>query len=84
MPCDRHSHCISPDSVFSTMTLQKHVDAQERLFGLTRALQSENRSNVQCSFCQAIAKGIIAYYQKYIDEASKKEIKDRFSSHSCR
>ncbi|CAL1155395.1 unnamed protein product [Cladocopium goreaui] len=25
---------------------------------------------------QAIAKGIIAYYQKYIDEASKKEIKD--------
>ncbi|CAJ1422583.1 unnamed protein product [Effrenium voratum] len=25
---------------------------------------------------QAIAKGIVAYYQKYIDEASKKEIKD--------
>ena len=24
----------------------------------------------------AIAKGVIAYYQKYIDEASKKEIKD--------
>ena len=23
---------------------------------------------------QAIAKGIVAYYQKYIDEASKKEI----------
>merc|ERR1712087_434055 len=25
---------------------------------------------------QAIAKGIVAYFQKYIDEASKKEIKD--------
>lgn len=25
---------------------------------------------------QAIAKGIVAYYQKYIDEASKKEVKD--------
>jgi small subunit ribosomal protein S16e len=25
---------------------------------------------------QAIAKGIVAYYQKYVDEASKKEIKD--------
>lgn len=25
---------------------------------------------------QAIAKGVVAYYQKYIDEASKKEIKD--------
>merc|ERR1719217_1389075 len=25
---------------------------------------------------QAIAKGIVAYYQKFIDEASKKEVKD--------
>merc|ERR1712216_186475 len=25
---------------------------------------------------QAVAKGIVAYYQKYIDEASKKEVKD--------
>mmetsp|Transcript_78725 Transcript_78725/g.202805 ORF Transcript_78725/g.202805 Transcript_78725/m.202805 type:complete len:147 (+) Transcript_78725:54-494(+) len=25
---------------------------------------------------QAIAKGIVAYYQKYVDEASKKELKD--------
>merc|ERR1712203_1176938 len=25
---------------------------------------------------QAVAKGIVAYYQKFIDEASKKEIKD--------
>ena len=25
---------------------------------------------------QAIAKGIVAYYQKYVDEASKREIKD--------
>ncbi|RLN20103.1 hypothetical protein BBJ28_00024748 [Nothophytophthora sp. Chile5] len=25
---------------------------------------------------QAIAKAIVAYYQKYVDEASKKEIKD--------
>ena len=25
---------------------------------------------------QAIAKGIVAYYQKYVDEASKKAIKD--------
>mmetsp|Transcript_14010 Transcript_14010/g.38284 ORF Transcript_14010/g.38284 Transcript_14010/m.38284 type:complete len:145 (+) Transcript_14010:41-475(+) len=27
---------------------------------------------------QAIAKGMVAYYQKYVDEASKKEIKDIF------
>ena len=26
---------------------------------------------------QAIAKGIVAYYQKYVDEASKREIKER-------
>jgi small subunit ribosomal protein S16e len=25
---------------------------------------------------QAVAKGMVAYYQKYVDEASKKEIKD--------
>jgi len=25
---------------------------------------------------QAIAKGIVAYYQKYVDEATKKEVKD--------
>ena len=25
---------------------------------------------------QAIAKGMVAYYQKYVDEASKREIKD--------
>lgn len=25
---------------------------------------------------QALAKGIVAYYQKYVDEASKKQIKD--------
>merc|ERR1719160_2146420 len=30
---------------------------------------------------QAIAKGIVAYYQKYIDEASKKEIKDVLMSY---
>ena len=28
------------------------------------------------AWLQAVAKGIVAYYQKYIDEASKKEIKD--------
>ena len=26
---------------------------------------------------QAIAKGIVAFYQKYVDEASKREIKDK-------
>eukprot|EP00929_Paragymnodinium_shiwhaense_P033865 TRINITY_DN1851_c0_g1_i1.p2 TRINITY_DN1851_c0_g1~~TRINITY_DN1851_c0_g1_i1.p2 ORF type:complete len:149 (+),score=55.32 TRINITY_DN1851_c0_g1_i1:82-528(+) len=30
---------------------------------------------------QAIAKGIVAYYQKYVDEASKKEIKDTLMSY---
>eukprot|EP00929_Paragymnodinium_shiwhaense_P110571 TRINITY_DN776_c0_g6_i1.p2 TRINITY_DN776_c0_g6~~TRINITY_DN776_c0_g6_i1.p2 ORF type:complete len:147 (+),score=45.20 TRINITY_DN776_c0_g6_i1:84-524(+) len=30
---------------------------------------------------QAIAKGIVAYYQKFVDEASKKEIKDKFMSY---
>eukprot|EP00929_Paragymnodinium_shiwhaense_P110563 TRINITY_DN776_c0_g1_i2.p1 TRINITY_DN776_c0_g1~~TRINITY_DN776_c0_g1_i2.p1 ORF type:complete len:146 (+),score=35.22 TRINITY_DN776_c0_g1_i2:72-509(+) len=30
---------------------------------------------------QAIAKGIIAYYQKFVDEASKKEIKDTLMSY---
>ncbi|AQK38861.1 40S ribosomal protein S16 [Zea mays] len=27
---------------------------------------------------QAVAKGLVAYYQKYVDEAAKKEIKDIF------
>lgn len=30
---------------------------------------------------QAIAKGIVAYYQKYVDEATKKEIKDLLLSY---
>merc|ERR1712216_93041 len=30
---------------------------------------------------QAIAKALIAYYQKYVDEASKKEIKDLLLSY---
>merc|ERR1719327_2314429 len=30
---------------------------------------------------QAVAKGVVAYYQKYIDEASKKEIKDTLMSY---
>eukprot|EP00438_Fugacium_kawagutii_P030342 Skav223225 [mRNA] locus=scaffold2231:180116:183376:+ [translate_table: standard] len=34
----------------------------------------------QATLCDAIAKGIVAYFQKYIDEASKKEIKDGFRS----
>merc|ERR1711881_499340 len=28
------------------------------------------------AICQAISKAIVAYYQKFVDEASKKEIKD--------
>eukprot|EP00438_Fugacium_kawagutii_P030343 Skav223226 [mRNA] locus=scaffold2231:183899:184874:+ [translate_table: standard] len=37
--------------------------------------------SLQCfTSCAAIAKGIVAYFQKYIDEASKKEIKDGFRS----
>lgn len=28
---------------------------------------------------QAVAKGLVAYYQKYVDEAAKKEIKDIFT-----
>merc|ERR1712224_266395 len=31
---------------------------------------------------QAIAKGIVAYYQKYVDEASKKEIKEVLMSYA--
>ena len=30
---------------------------------------------------QAIAKGIVAYYQKYVDEASKKDIKEVFMNY---
>ncbi|KXS14198.1 ribosomal protein S16, partial [Gonapodya prolifera JEL478] len=30
---------------------------------------------------QALAKGIVAYYQKFVDEASKKEIRDILLSH---
>jgi small subunit ribosomal protein S16e len=30
---------------------------------------------------QALAKSLVAYYQKYVDEASKKEIRDLFLSY---
>ncbi|XP_047051109.1 40S ribosomal protein S16-like [Lolium rigidum] len=30
------------------------------------------------AICQAIAKALVAYYQKYVDEAAKKEVKDIF------
>ena len=29
---------------------------------------------------QAIAKALVAYYQKYVDEQSKKELKDQFAA----
>jgi small subunit ribosomal protein S16e len=31
------------------------------------------------AICQAVAKGLVAYYQKYVDEAAKKEVKDIFA-----
>lgn len=32
--------------------------------------------SIMIAIRQALAKGVVAYYQKYVDEASKKEIRD--------
>lgn len=38
------------------------------------------RQRTRCLFAQAIAKSLVAYYQKFVDEASKKEIRDKLVS----
>merc|ERR1719424_1286332 len=40
-------------------------------------VRSGGRTSQIYAIRQAISKGVIAYYQKYVDEASKKEIKDQ-------
>merc|ERR1719223_582576 len=47
----------------------KHVDIRVRVKG-------GGPSSQVYAIRQAIAKSLVAYYQKYVDEASKKEIKD--------
>ena len=48
-----------------------------QIYALRQAREETQAFSSTCvCFGQAVAKGIVAYYQKYIDEASKKEIKD--------
>merc|ERR1712123_136807 len=41
----------------------------------------EKFAGVDIAIRQAVARGLVAYYQKYVDEQSKQEIKDLFISY---
>lgn len=57
------------DPPFSSHTRFMDVDIKVRVQGGGRVAQIY-------AIRQAISRALVAYYQKYVDEASKKEIKD--------
>ena len=71
-------HLIQP------LTLREKVQEPINLLGKDKFAEVDIRIRVKgggqvaqiYAIRQAIAKSLVAYYQKYVDEASKKEIKD--------
>uniref|UniRef100_A0A8C9HU99 Small ribosomal subunit protein uS9 n=1 Tax=Piliocolobus tephrosceles TaxID=591936 RepID=A0A8C9HU99_9PRIM len=57
---------------------QPHLCCKERFAGVDVCVCVKGGGHVAQIFAipQSISKALVAYYQKYVDEASKKEIKD--------
>merc|ERR1719166_596247 len=62
------------------MKLQEHLMmlGKDRFAGVDIRIRVSGGGHVAqiYSIRQALSKALVAYYQKYVDEASKKEIKD--------
>eukprot|EP01108_Squamamoeba_japonica_P005702 TRINITY_DN458_c0_g1_i1.p4 TRINITY_DN458_c0_g1~~TRINITY_DN458_c0_g1_i1.p4 ORF type:complete len:145 (-),score=46.58 TRINITY_DN458_c0_g1_i1:383-817(-) len=73
-----------PLSVLKPEMLRVKIEEPIRLLGKARFAEVDIRVRVNgggktaqiYAIRQAISKGMVAYYQKYVDEASKREIKD--------
>ena len=74
----------SPVSLIQPLTLREKIEEPINLLGKERFNEVDIRIRVKggghvaqvYAIRQALAKSLVAYYQKYVDEASKKEIKD--------
>ncbi|EDQ88332.1 uncharacterized protein MONBRDRAFT_32874 [Monosiga brevicollis MX1] len=74
----------SPLNLYQPATLREKIEEPVNLLGKERFDEVDIRVRVKggghvaqvYAIRQAIAKALVAYYQKYVDEASKKEIKD--------
>ncbi|GBM11407.1 40S ribosomal protein S16 [Araneus ventricosus] len=60
----------------SIQLVQKLYWFRHRGMGRRSVIEHDPDRRVEFSIRQAISKALVAYYQKYVDEASKKEIKD--------
>merc|ERR1711974_312925 len=73
-----------PITLVEPATLREKIQEPVNLLGKERFAEVDIRIRVKgggavsqiYAIRQAIAKSLVAYYQKYVDEASKKEIKD--------
>ncbi|KAI1238974.1 hypothetical protein IHE44_0012072 [Lamprotornis superbus] len=65
-----------PLEMIEPRTLQYKLLEPVLLLGKERFAGVDIRVRVKGAIRQAISKALVAYYQKYVDEASKKEIKD--------
>ena len=74
----------TPLKYFEPIALQDKLQEPSRLLGEQRIKNLDIKIRVKggghtsqiYAIRQSIAKSIVAYYQKYVDEASKKEIRD--------
>ena len=69
---------IEPEIIRSKVYEPIHLLGEERFANVDIRIRVQGGGSVSQIYAirQAIAKAIVAYYQKFVDEASKKEIKD--------
>lgn len=71
-------HLVEPQTLRAKVAEPLLLLGQERFAGVDIRVRVKGggASSQIYALRQAIAKGLVAYYQKYVDEASKQEIKD--------
>lgn len=69
---------VQPDTLRLKATEPILLLGKERFANMDIRIRVKGGGHVSQMYAvrQAIAKGLVAYYQKYVDEASKKEIKE--------
>lgn len=76
-------HLIQPETLRLKVREPLLLLGPQRFSGVDIRVRVNGGGNTSQIYAirQAIAKGIVAYYQKFVDEASKKEIKDLLLSY---
>ena len=71
-------HLVQPETLKFKLEEPILLLGKERFEGVDIRVRVKGGGHVSQVYAirQAIAKSLVAYYQKYVDEASKKEIKD--------